>query len=313
MNSSLVMNIRKAFPALTQKIRGRDLIYLDSAATTLKPQSVVETISHFYSFEAANVHRGAHYLSDSATAKFEQARQSIAQFLGASGPEEIVFTKGTTEAINFVAATLGEVVIQAGDEILLTEMEHHANIVPWQMLAKKKNAKLQFVSVLKSGDLDMDDFNKKLSAKTKIFAVTACSNTLGTVNDISKLARKAKEFGAYVVVDGAQYVTFTRVDVQALHCDFFAFSAHKLFGPFGFGAVYAKKEILNTLPPYQGGGSMISTVDWQESTYNISPFRFEAGTPHIEGAIGTKAAIDFYTQIPSQDLRDYKKDLTRYA
>lgn len=306
--------IRSQFPALNQMVRGKQLVYLDSAATTLKPQVVVDAITRFYSLETANVHRGAHFLSDNATAKFEKARQAIATFLGANvSPEEIVFVKGTTEALNLIAVSLGEIAVSSGDEILLTEMEHHANLVPWQMLAQRKNAILKFVEVLPNGELSLDDFRKKLSAKTKIFAFTACSNTLGTVNDIALLTQEAHKVGAKVVVDGAQFVTYDQCQVKKWDCDFFVFSSHKLFGPFGFGALYGKKSWLDQMPPYQGGGSMISQVELQQSTYNVAPFRFEAGTPHVEGAIGTHAAIDYQESLNWTAIREYKKSLTEYA
>lgn len=305
--------IRNQFLALNQEVRGKRLVYLDSAATTLKPQSVMDTITRFYSFETANVHRGAHFLSDNATAKFEKSRQAIANFLGTDNADEIVFVKGTTDALNLIAFSLGEIAVQAGDEILLTEMEHHANLVPWQMLAQRKNAVLKFVEVLPNGELSFDDFRKKLSAKTKVFAFTACSNTLGTVNDIALFTQEAHNVGAKVVVDGAQYVTYDQCRVKDWGCDFFVFSSHKLFGPFGFGALYGKKSLLDQMPPYQGGGSMISQVELQQSTYNVAPFRFEAGTPHVEGAIGTHAAIDYQNSLSWPAIREYKNSLTTYA
>lgn len=305
--------IRKQFPALTQKANGKNLVYLDSAATTLKPQSVIDRITHFYSFETANVHRGAHYIADKATQEFEKARTRIANFLGADSSDEILFVRGTTEGVNLVAQTLGKVTLKPGDEILLTEMEHHANIVPWQMIAEATGSKVIAASVLENGELDIEDFKKKLCAKTKIVAFTACSNVLGTNNDTKLLTKLAHEVGAKVLVDGAQIVSQATVNVQDIDCDFFVFSAHKLFGPFGFGVVYGKKELLETLPPYQGGGSMIAKVSFEKTTYNDVPYRFEAGTPHVEGAIGLHTAIDFLEGIGFDKVHTFELELLKMA
>lgn len=311
--NSIFAEVRKDFPALNQKVHGKDLIYLDSAATALKPQSVVDRIAKFYLYESSNVHRGAHSLADVATQHFEAARQKIAKFIGAGSSEEIVFVRGTTEGVNLVAQTYGLSHLKAGDEILITEMEHHANIVPWQMVAERCGAKVVAAGILENGELDLEDYKKKLNSRTKIVAFTACSNTLGTVNDSKLLTKLAHEVGAKVFVDGAQIVSLEPVNVQDIDCDFFVFSAHKIFGPFGFGALYGKKEILQEMPPYQGGGSMISKVTIEKTTYNEAPFRFEAGTPHIEGAIGLHAALDYVESIGLDKIHKWETELLNQA
>lgn len=305
--------VRADFPALTQKFHGKELVYLDSAATTLKPQQVVDRIAKFYLYESANVHRGAHSLSDLATTHFENARKGIADFIGSATTEEIVFVRGTTEGINLVAQTYGATQLKSGDQILITEMEHHANIVPWQMFAEKTGAQVIAVKVLDNGELDLEDYKNKLSKKTKIVAFTACSNTLGTVNDAKLLTKLAHEVGAKVLIDGAQIVSQTAVNVQDIGCDFFVFSAHKLFGPFGFGVLYGKREILDQMPPYQGGGSMIAQVTFEKTTYNDVPFRFEAGTPHVEGAIGLHAAIDYVKAIGFNAIHEWEMGILNSA
>jgi cysteine desulfurases, SufS subfamily len=311
--SSLFAKVRSDFPALTQKVHGKNLVYLDSAATTLKPQSVIDRVAKFYSFETANVHRGAHYISDMATREFENARAKIASFLGASQVEEIVFTRGTTEGVNLVAQSFAAGLLKAGDEVLVTELEHHANIVPWQMVAEKVGAKVIAANVLENGDLDLEDFKKKLSNRTKIVAFTASSNTTGTTLDAKLLTKLAHEVGAYVLVDGAQIVAQAKVNVHEIDCDFFVFSAHKLFGPFGFGVLYGKKAILDKMPPYQGGGSMISQVTFEKTTYNDVPMRFEAGTPHVEGAVGLHTAIDYVEAIGFDKIHKWEMELLETA
>lgn len=311
--STLFSKVRADFPALTQKVHGKNLVYLDSGATTLKPKSVIDRITHFYSYETSNVHRGAHYLGDMATQIFESARQRVAKFLGAAHTEEIIFVRGTTEGINLVAQTFGRMSLQSGDEILITEMEHHGNIVPWQMIAEATGAKVIAAAILDNGELDLEDYKRKLSNKTKIVAFTACSNVLGTNTPIKLLTKLAHEAGAKVLVDGAQIVSQTAINVQDLDCDFFVFSAHKLFGPFGFGIVYGKKDLLEQMPPYQGGGSMISKVTIAKTTYNEIPFRFEAGTPHVEGAVGLHAAIDFIEGLGFENVHTYEMGLLKEA
>jgi len=305
--------VRAQFPAMAQKVNGKDWIYLDSAATTLKPEAVAHRIYRFNQLEISNVHRGAHTVADKATVNFENARAAVAEFLNAKSHEEIIFTRGTTESINLAAHSYAGSVLKEGDEILLTEMEHHGNIVPWQLVAEAKKAKVIAIKVLDNGDLDMNDFRAKLSSKTKIVAVTACSNVLGTVNDIATIVKEAHKVGAKVLVDGAQLVSQEVVDVQALDCDFFAFSGHKLFAPFGIGILYGKKEILDSMPPYQGGGSMIAQVSFDKTTFNEVPFRFEAGTPNVEGAIGLYEALQFLKTIGFDKIRAHKKELLSAA
>ncbi len=306
-------NLRSQFPALTQKINGNDLIYLDSAATSLKPKLVIDRITEFYSFETANVHRGAHHLADKATAEFEHARETIRTFLNAESTEEIIFTRGTTDGINLVASSYGDHFLREGDEIVITEMEHHSNLVPWQALALRKKCQLKYISVLENGEINLQSVDQIITNKTKIVAFTGCSNILGTLTPIEKIVSKAKSVGAVTLMDAAQYVTQKKMDVRKLDVDFLVFSAHKIFGPFGFGVLYGKKRILNEMPPYQFGGSMISSVGFDKTTYNSLPFKFEAGTPHVEGAIGTRTAIEFFNQFDKTDIFNYEQNLMNLA
>jgi cysteine desulfurase/selenocysteine lyase len=269
------------------------LVYLDCAASSLKPWAVIERISQFYSYETANIHRGAHFLADQATSAYEDSRESVRCFINASSTDEIIFTKGTTESLNLIAQAWGRKNLMVGDEILLTEMEHHANIVPWQMIAEEKGAKIVVAKVTAEGELDIADFSRKLGPNVKIASFTACSNTLGTINDISKLVKLCHENKSLAVVDGAQIVANHPVDVAAIDADFFVFSAHKLFGPYGVGVLFGKKNILSEMPPYQGGGSMIDIVTFEKTTFNDLPFKFEAGTPNISGVIALKPALDY--------------------
>lgn len=305
--------VRAQFPALTQKVHGKDWIYLDSAATTLKPEVVAERIYRFNQYEVSNVHRGAHHIADKATVNYENARIAVAKFLGAKSQDEIVFVRGTTEAINLAAHSYARSVLKEGDEILVTVMEHHANIVPWQIVAEEKKAKVLAVDVKDNGELDMEDFHKKLSSRTKIFAFTACSNTLGTVNDMKALTAAAHKVGAKVLIDGAQIVSQEAVNMQDIDCDFFVFSGHKLFAPFGIGVLFGKKDLLDQMPPYQGGGSMIAKVSFEKTTFNEAPFRFEAGTPNVEGAIALHTAIDFVNSIGFDKIKAHKKQLLEAA
>lgn len=306
-------NIRSQFPALKQKVHGRDFVYLDSAATTLKPEVVAERVYRFNQNEISNVHRGAHFFADQATQNYENARAAVGRFLNAKGPEEIVFVRGTTEAINLVAHSYGREFLKAGDEILITEMEHHANIIPWQQIAKEKNLIIQVAKVKDNGELDLEDYRKKLTSRTKLVAFTACSNILGTVNDMKLLTAEAHKHGAVVLIDGAQIVSQEAVDVQDIGCDFFVFSGHKLFAPFGVGVLYGKKQILETMPPYQSGGSMIANCSFLGTTFNEVPFRFEAGTPNVEGAIGLATALEFLSKIPFDRIKNHKEALLRRA
>ncbi len=299
-------DIRNEFPQLNVQVHGHPLVYLDSAATALKPRSVIQRLHQFNQFEVANIHRGAHFLGDQGTKAFEETRESVRQLLNTESIEEIIFTKGTTESVNLVATSFGESFLNEGDEILLTEMEHHANLVPWQMLAQKRNLKIHFVPVLTSGELDLESFQKLLNPKIKLFAVTACSNTLGTINQIEYLISEAKKYQITVLIDGAQIVSYQKVDVQKLNCDFFVFSMHKLFGPFGVGVLYGKKALLEKMPPYQGGGSMIHQVKTTGVSYNDLPFKFEAGTPNIDSVIASQAAIQFFNSLDLDKVHQWE-------
>lgn len=303
-----INEVRSQFPALKQKIHGNDLIYFDSAATTLKPQAVIDRVTQFYTMESANVHRGAHFLSDQATAHFENVRGQVADFLGCES-DEVIFTRGTTESINLIAASYGEAVVQAGDEVLISELEHHGNLVPWQVLCGKAGAKLQVCGLNDAGEIDLNDFQKKLNGKTKIVAISGCSNTLGTITDLKSLVALAHAVGAVVVVDAAQLVSQETIDFRRLGADFLAFSGHKLFGPTGVGVLVAQKKHFEKMKPYQTGGSMIKQVTFTETTFQDGPLKFEAGTPHIEGVIGLGAAINFFRQLPMGDVQRHERTL----
>jgi len=309
VSSELLKAIREEFPALKQKVHGKDLVYLDSAATALKPRAVIERLNKFYTLETANVHRGAHYLSDAATTEFEKAREAIRLFLNADSIEEVVFTRGTTEGINLVAQSYGQEFLNEGDEIVLTEIEHHSNIVPWQILAQKRKCVIKYIGVNEDGSFNENDIATVIGPRTKMVAFTGCSNIVGTLTPVEKIVAKARSVGAVTLLDAAQYVTQKKTDVIKLDVDFLVFSAHKLFGPFGFGVLYGKKELLNKMAPYQSGGSMISSVGYHETTYNHLPFKFEAGTPHVSGAIGTMAAIEFLKSYPMEQLFNHEQRL----
>lgn len=305
-------DIRRQFPILEKSFQGRPLIYLDSAATTLKPRSVVQRISDYYLYESANVHRGAYALSDLATQNFEAARKTVARFIGA-GEDEIIFVRNATEAVNLVAGSWGEAQLKSGDQILVTELEHHANIVPWQILSERKALQTLAVRILDNGLLDMEDLEKKLRPPVRLMAVTGCSNALGTWTDLPALIAKAHAQGILVLVDAAQMISQKPVDVRQLGADFLVFSGHKIFGPTGIGVLWARRELLEKMPPWQGGGSMISQVSFEKTTYNDAPFRFEAGTPHIEGAIGLHAALDFFSGIGFPDVKSWERGLLAKA
>lgn len=307
-----VQAIREQFPALRQKVYGKPLIYFDNGATSQKPQVVLDTLAQYYALENANIHRGVHYLSQQATSAYEAARRSIQQYIGAKAPEEIIFTKGTTDSINLVAFSFGER-LQPSDEILITAMEHHSNIVPWQLLCERKKCVLRVVPISKKGELDLEAFENMLSERTKLVALTHISNTLGTINPVKELIAKAHQIGAKVLLDGAQSIQHLTIDVKDLNCDFYTFSGHKVFGPTGIGILYGKEALLDTMPPYQGGGDMISKVTFERSTYNTLPLKFEAGTPHIAGAIGLGSAIDFLKSIDMQAAAAHERELTKYA
>lgn len=305
-----MLKVREQFPALKQKFGGQDFVYLDSTNTTLKPQRVIDRVTKFYTEEASNVHRGGYQWSARTTALYESARIRAAQFIGAEHPEEIIYVRGTTEAINLVAESFGHTFIQPGDEILISEMEHHGNIVPWHMLQARYKAVVKAVRIHDNGDLDLEDLKNKLSSKTKVVALTACSNTLGTITPLEKIVQIVRANSkAALLIDGAQLVSQEKVNVQKLDLDFFVFSSHKLFGPMGIGILYGKKEWLNKMQPYQGGGSMISKVTLDKTTYNELPQKFEAGTPHVEGALGLHEAMDFVESVGWADIHDWDQML----
>lgn len=305
--------IRDDFPALDQKVHGKPLVYLDNSATTQKPRVVLETLQRYYALDNANVHRGAHELSNRATRDFEGARAKVQRFLNATASREIIFTRGTTEAINLVAQTYGRQNLRAGDEILITEMEHHSNIVPWQMLCEQTGAVLKVVPVTPAGDLRLEEFDRLLSSRTRLVSVAHVSNSLGTINPVREIIQRAHARGAVVLIDGAQAVSHLRVDVQELDCDFYAFSGHKIYGPTGIGVLYGKADLMEAMPPYQGGGDMISSVTFAKTTYNVLPYKFEAGTPHIAGAIGLGAALDYVEEIGRGAIGGHEQVVLDYA
>lgn len=308
-----LLNHREDFPILARPIRGQRLSYLDNGATTQKPRSVIEAEARFYEQSNANIHRGVHWLSQHATELYDQARSTVRAFLNAAHDEEIVFTRGTTESINLVAYSWGMDNLKAGDEILLTGLEHHSNIVPWQLVAQRTGAIIRVVPVLDNGELDQEAFKQLLNEKTRLLAVGHVSNALGTINPIAEMTRQAHAVGAKVLVDGAQSVPHGVVDVQALDADFYTFSAHKLYGPTGMGALYVRYEILDSMSPWMGGGDMITTVSFEQSNYAPVPQRFEAGTPNIAGAITMAAAIDYLMAIGMQRIADHEALLLDYA
>jgi len=305
--------IREDFPILREQAHGHPLIYFDNAATSQKPGAVIDALRRYYEHENANVHRGLHELSSRATEAYEQARQRVATYLGATNAEEIVFTRGTTESINLVAQAWGGKFVRAGDVILLTEMEHHSNLVPWQFLAERTGARLRFVPVLDDGRLDLEQLASLLTSEVKIFAFTHISNSLGTINPVSELCQKARAVGALTLVDAAQSVGHLPIDVQELGCDFLAFSGHKMCGPTGIGGLYARAEVLDSIPPWHGGGEMIVSVTLEKSAFKKAPHRFEAGTPNIAGAIGLAAAIDYIERIGRRAIFEHDSDLANYA
>lgn len=308
-----IAQIRAQFPALHQTVYGKPLVYLDNAATTQKPQSVLDTIAHYYQHDNANVHRSVHHLASKATQALEATRQCLQAFIHAPDPSEIIFTAGTTASINLVAATYGQQAVQAGDEIIISHMEHHANIVPWQMLCETKGAKLKVIPISETGELLLDAFERLLTPKTKLVAISYVSNTLGTINPIKKITQLSHAQGAVVVVDAAQALPHLPMDVQDLGCDFLAFSAHKAYGPTGVGALYGKRALLEAMPPYQGGGEMIEKVTFAKTTYNEIPYKFEAGTPPIASIIAWQTALQFLEQVGYDSLRIYEDDLLNYA
>ncbi|PWY57573.1 cysteine desulfurase CsdA [Legionella qingyii] len=305
--------IRRDFPTLHQKVNDFDLIYFDNAATAQKPKAVIEAISHFYEQDNSNIHRGVHTLSVRATEHFEAARSKVKRFINAYSPSECIFVRGTTEGINLVAQSLVAPRILPGEEILITHMEHHSNIVPWQMVCKKTGAKLQVAPISLDGEILLDEFAKKLSKNTKFVAITHVSNALGTINPVKEMIKMAHDHGAEVLLDGAQAIPHLPVDVQDLGCDFYAFSGHKLYGPTGIGVLWGKEELLNAMSPYQGGGEMINYVTFEATEYAALPYKFEAGTPNIAGAIGLGAAIDYLESLDMEAIIAYEQELLEYA
>ena len=308
-----VAGIRDDFPALDQKIRGRDLVYLDNAATTHKPRVVIEALEQYYSQQNSNIHRGVHFLSQQATFAYERARARIRLFLNAKENGEIVFVRGTTEGINLVAQSYGGLNLQEGDEVVVSHMEHHSNIIPWQTVCEQKGAILKVVPIDDDGEFIFEEYERILSDRTRLVAVTHASNALGTINPVGEIIRLAHDRGAKVLIDGAQGVPHLPVDVAALNCDFYAFSAHKLFGPTGVGVLYGKMPLLESMPPYQRGGSMIKSVTFEKTTYADLPAKFEAGTPHIAGGIGMETAVDYVTGLGPERIAAYETDLLQYA
>jgi cysteine desulfurase/selenocysteine lyase len=308
-----IQKIRADFPILSQIVYGKPLVYMDNGATTQKPQTVLDTLVRIYSQQNANIHRGVHFLSEQATEAYESARRTVCDYLNALLSQEIIFTSGVTAAINLVAFSYGERYIKQGDEIIVSQMEHHSNIVPWQMMCNRKGAVLKVIPISDSGELLMEEYQKLLSPKTRLVAVAHVSNTLGTVNPVKDIIRLAHEAGAHVLLDGAQSVQHIAIDVQDLGCDFFAFSGHKLYGPTGIGILYGRKELLDELPPWQGGGDMVDCVRFERSTYNELPFKFEAGTANYIDAVGLESAIRYVHQLGLDNIAAREADLTQYA
>lgn len=311
-NNTNIEHIRSQFPILSQQVNGRDLVYFDNAATSQKPIVVIDRISSYYKNENANIHRGVHYLSQKATEDYELARKKISSFLNANDSSEIIFTKGTTDGINLIASSYGSM-LNEGDEILISAMEHHSNIVPWQLLESSRKIKLRIIPIHKNGEMDMIAFDEMLNDKTKLVSVTHISNTLGIINPINEIIEKAHSAGAKVLIDGAQSIQHEKIDLKELNCDFFVFSGHKVFGPTGIGILYGKSDLLNSMPPYQGGGDMIEKVSFEKTTFNVLPFKFEAGTPNIVGGIALGSAFDFLESLDFHELHDHEIELLNYA
>ena len=308
-----VERIRQDFPLLQQKVHGKPLVYLDNGATSQKPQGVIDALIEYYTTENSNIHRGVHYLSERATADYEAAREKLRRFINAQSTQEIILVRGTTEAINLVAQSYGRTSLKEGDEIIVSAMEHHSNIVPWQILCGQVGARLRVVPINHEGELVIDEYCRLLNAKTKLVAITHVSNALGSVVPVKNVVELAHAQSVPVLVDGAQAVPHLKVDVQELDCDFYAFSGHKLFGPTGIGVLYGKAALLEAMPPYQGGGDMISLVTFEKTHYNVLPYKFEAGTPHIAGGIGLGAAVDYLSGLNWQQVAAHEQDLIAYA
>jgi cysteine desulfurase/selenocysteine lyase len=308
-----VQEIRNQFPILSRELKGKPLVYFDNAATSQKPQVVIDALVHYYSYYNANIHRGIHTLAEEATAAYEATRITVQQFINAASHQEIIFTRGTTESINLVAYAWGRANINNGDEIIISTLEHHSNIVPWQMLAQEKGAILKVVPINENGEFLFEAFEQMLSERTKLVSIVHASNALGVINPVEEIIKAAHKVGALVLVDGAQSSVHLDIDVQALDCDFYAFSAHKLYGPTGVGILYGKKQILEDMPPFMGGGEMIKEVSFEHTSYNELPYKFEAGTPNIADTVAFKTALDFITNIGKSTIRAHEDELLRYA
>ncbi len=308
-----ITQIRSQFPILEEQVNGKKLVYFDNAATTQKPLKVIQALSDYYGHYNANIHRGIHFLAEKATMAFEDTRNSLKDFINAGKKEEIIFTYGTTDSINLVAQTYGRKFLKEGDEIIISNLEHHSNIVPWQMLCEEKGCILKVIPIDEKGDLRLDIFDELLSEKTKLVSVVHVSNALGTINPVEYIIQKAHDFGAKVLIDGAQASSHLTIDVQALDADFYVFSAHKFYGPTGMGVLYGKEDILNSMPPYRGGGEMIKEVSFEKTTYNELPYKFEAGTPNIADVVAVKYAIDFINEIGKENMAQYENELLVYA
>jgi len=305
--------VRRQFPILNREVKGKTLVYFDNAATSQKPQSVIDALVNYYTHYNANVHRGIHTLAEEATLAMEKSRDAAEEFINAESREQIIFTRGTTEGINLVAYTWGRQNIKAGDEIIVSNIEHHSNIVPWQILIEEKGAVLKVIPVNEKGELIIEEYKKLLSPKTKLVAVNHASNALGTINPVREIIDAAHEVGAVVLIDGAQSTVHLDIDVQEMDCDFFAFSSHKVYGPTGVGVLYGKRELLESMPPFQGGGEMIKEVTFEKTTYNDLPYKYEAGTPNIADIIAFKAAIDFVNGIGKKNIKPYEDELLQYG
>ena len=308
-----VEQLRKDFPILHQEVNGRPLVYLDNAATTQKPQLVIDALRSYYEQDNANIHRGIHTLAERATVAYEATRQTAKKFINAREVEEIIFTRGTTEGINLVAASYGRTHIQAGDEIIVSTMEHHSNIVPWQLLCEEKGATLKIIPVNDEGEILLDEYQKLLSSRTKLVSLVYVSNALGTINPVKKVIDLAHQHNAVVLIDGAQSTPYLDIDVQALDCDFYAFSGHKMFGPTGVGVLYGKRRLLEKMPPYQGGGEMIRNVSFEKTTYNDIPYKFEAGTPNIADVVALDAAFQYINRLGKAAMRAHEDEILKHA
>jgi len=308
-----IQQIRQDFPILNEKVNGKALVYFDNAATTQKPLVVLEALANYYGHYNANIHRGIHFLAEKATTAFEATRFKIQSFLNAKEVEEIIFTYGTTDGINLVAQSFGRTFLKAGDEILISTLEHHSNIVPWQMLCEEKGCVLRVIPINDAGELLMDEYEKMLSERTKLVSVVHVSNALGTINPVAEIIQKAHAVGAKVLIDGAQATSHIDIDVQALDCDFYVFSVHKLFGPTGMGVLYGKRDVLDSMPPYRGGGEMIKEVTFEKTIYNDLPYKFEAGTPNIADVVATKYAVEYVENLGKKQIADYEHELLVYG